>query len=106
MILDIGDGTATGTAGNQTINGAITDVVLYRSEDAYGLPIPEVSLHEAVIEAELRDARTGEVMGVLVDAELETAEAAAASAQEAIQQSLKFYAQRLRQRLDAAHAGQ
>ena len=84
---------------------AITDVMLTRSEDAYGLPSSEVSLLEAVIEAEMRDAQSGKVMGVLVDAEPHMAEEKEISSKEALQQSFSFYAQRLRQRLDAAHAG-
>lgn len=82
---------------------AITDVLLSRSKDAHGLPSSKVSLLEAVIEAEMRDGQSGKVMGVLVDAEPDVTEEKEISSMEAIQRSFRFYAQRLRQRLDAAH---
>ena len=84
---------------------AITDVVLIRGETEGGLPGADASLLEAVIEAEMRDAQTGRVMAVLVDAEPHETDEAAAPSKEALLQSFAFYAKRLRQRLDAAHAG-
>ena len=101
---------------------AVTDVKLKKEKKKRGLlgytPVglaasairPDtgnnISLLEAVIEAEMRDAATEKVMAVLVDAEPHMAEGKAEPSKEAILESFRFYANRLRQRLDAAHTGQ
>jgi len=100
---------------------AITDVLLKKEKKKRGLlgytPVGlaasavksavsnNISLQEAVIEGEMSDAQTGEVMGVLVDAEPHMTDATTEPSPEAILQSFKFYGERLRQRMDAAHAG-
>ena len=100
---------------------AVTDVMLKKEKKKRGLlgytPVglaasavkstvsKNISLLEAVIEGEMSDAHTGEVMAVLVDAEPHMTEGKAEPSKEAILESFRFYAQRLRQRLDAAHAG-
>jgi len=100
---------------------AVTDVMLKKVKKKRGLlgytPVglaasavksaasPNISLLEAVIEGEMRDAHTDTVMAVLVDAEPHMAEEKAEPSKEAILESFRFYANRLRQRLDAAHAG-
>jgi hypothetical protein len=55
-----------------------------------------------MIEAELIDSETNETIGLLVDtASSDTPEGE--ESWEALQESLSFYAKRLRKRLDAAH---
>jgi hypothetical protein len=62
------------------------------------------TLKEATVEAELLDAVSGEQLGVLIDS-LGAGNEAPESSWDAVQQTLRFYAQRFRQRLDAAHGG-
>ena len=64
-----------------------------------------ISLTDAVVEGEMIDTLTGEVTGVFVDAEPYMVDEKAKPSWKAILQSFKFYGERLRQRLDEAHAG-
>lgn len=100
---------------------AITDVSLKKEKKKRGLlgytPVglaasaiksgggKNISLLDAVIEGEMSDAQTGEVTGVFVDAEPYTTDEKAQPSWDAILQSFKFYGGRLRERMDAAHAG-
>ncbi len=80
--------------GYMPIGAALTAV-----KDMAGL---RVILSESMIEAELIDSETNETIGLLVDtASSDTPEGK--DSWEALQDSLSFYAKRLRKRLDAAH---
>ena len=61
-----------------------------------------IILEDAVIEAELLDSTTGELLGTLVDRQKATAKKGKPSWKE-IEKALSFYAQRFRQRMDAEH---
>lgn len=100
---------------------AITDVFLKKVKKKRGLlgytPVglvaskvksiarPNISLLEAVIEGEMSDAQTGEVTGVFVDAEPYMTDEQVTPSWDKVLQSFEFYGGRLRQRMDAAHAG-
>ena len=62
------------------------------------------TLSDAVIEAELLDAKTGERLGVLVDQSLATEFKGETQSWDEIKSMLTFYAQRFKARLDKAHA--
>ncbi len=61
-----------------------------------------IILQDAVIEAELLDSTTGELLGTLVDRQKSTAKKGKPSWKE-VKKALSFYAQRFRQRMDAEH---
>lgn len=73
-----------------------------------------MSLQEAIIEAELLDLETGERLGALIDQQTKTGEGPSgvnflksvkkgATSWEEIEKVLKFYAERFRKRMDAEH---
>jgi hypothetical protein len=80
--------------GYMPIGAALTAV-----KDIAGL---RIILSESMIEAELIDSETNETIGLLVDTESSNTPEGEES-WEALQESLSFYAKRLRKRLDAAH---
>ena len=83
--------------GRSLLNFTPVGFALYTVQDVAGA---NVNLDDAVIEAELVDSTTGERLGILVDQQKETASGGKASWQ-ALEESLRFYAKRFRNRLDA-----
>jgi len=83
--------------GRSLLNFTPIGFALYTVQDIAGA---NVNLDDAVIEVELLDSTTGERLGILVDQQKKTASGGKASWQ-VLEESLRFYAKRFRNRLDA-----
>jgi hypothetical protein len=64
---------------------------------------PNISLVDAVIEAEMLDSQTNARLAALIDRQSASSEKKKQTSWEEIENALKFYAKRFRARMDAAH---
>ena len=82
--------------GRSLLNFTPMGFALYTVQDIAGA---NVNLADATIEVELLDSTTGERLGILVDQQKETA--SGKPSWQVLEESLRFYAKRFRNRLDA-----